>query len=79
MPSTTTPPILLEIRDAIARITLNRPEQANVLNDDTGQAFIGVVRPVVLRQLAEGLAAIRRKTRAALVCTLKARARLCLR
>lgn len=46
MPSTPTPPILLEIRDAIARITLNRPEQANVLNDETGQAFIGVVRQV---------------------------------
>lgn len=37
------PPILLEIRDAVAYVTLNRPEQANVLNDEMSAAFIETV------------------------------------
>lgn len=36
------PPILLNIEDAVGHITLNRPEQANVLDEATGQALIGV-------------------------------------
>ncbi len=39
-----TPPILLDIRDAVAYVTLNRPEQANVLDDATGQALVEVAR-----------------------------------
>lgn len=37
-----TPPILLNIHDAIAHITLNRPEQANVLDEATGEALVKV-------------------------------------
>ena len=36
------PPILLSIQDAVAHITLNRPEQANVLDEATGQTLIKV-------------------------------------
>lgn len=41
-----TPPILLEIRDAIAYVTLNRPEQANVINDESIPVFIETVDKV---------------------------------
>ncbi len=41
-----TSPILLDIRDAVAYVTLNRPEQANVLDDATGKAFIEVTHQV---------------------------------
>ena len=45
-----TSPILLDIQDAVAHITFNRPEQANVLDDAMGQAFIDVVGQVTLAQ-----------------------------
>ncbi|MBS3996898.1 MAG: enoyl-CoA hydratase/isomerase family protein [Hydrogenophaga sp.] len=41
-----TPPILLDIQGAVAHITFNRPEQANVLDEDTGRAFIEVTQRV---------------------------------
>lgn len=41
-----TSPILLDIQDAVARITFNRPEQANVLDAATSQAFVEVTQQV---------------------------------
>ena len=46
-----TSPILLDIRDTVAYITFNRPEQANVLDDATGYAFIDVTRQVADAQV----------------------------
>lgn len=40
-------PILLKIQDAIAHITLNRPEQANVLDEATGEALIKVTHDLM--------------------------------
>lgn len=45
-----TSPILLDIRDTVAYVTFNRPEQANVLDDATGKAFIEVTRQVAEAQ-----------------------------
>ncbi len=39
-------PILLDIQDAIAQIIFNRPDQANALDEATGQAFISAVDQV---------------------------------
>lgn len=47
---TMTPPILLDIRDHVATLTLNRPEQANVLDDATGAAFVEAVGEVAAAQ-----------------------------
>jgi enoyl-CoA hydratase/carnithine racemase len=58
-----TSPILLDIRDSVAYVTLNRPEQANVLNDASGQALIEVTR-----QLADAQA--RGEVRAVLLAAL---------
>lgn len=45
-----TPPILLDIQGAVAHITFNRPEQANVLDEDSGRAFIEVTQQVLQAQ-----------------------------
>ena len=45
-----TPPILLDIRDAVAYVTLNRPEKANVLDDASGQALIEVTHQLAHAQ-----------------------------
>lgn len=58
-----TPPILLDIRDAVAYVTLNRPEQANVLDDASGPALIEITR-----QLADAQA--RGEVRAVLLAAL---------
>lgn len=45
-----TSPILLDIRDAVAHITLNCPERANVLDDAMGQALVDVSQQVTQAQ-----------------------------
>ncbi|MEZ5646293.1 MAG: enoyl-CoA hydratase-related protein [Burkholderiaceae bacterium] len=53
-----TPPILLDIQDAVARVTLNRPDQANVLDEAMGQAFIDVTQQLVLAQQSGAVRAV---------------------
>lgn len=53
-----TPPILLDIQDTVARVTLNRPEQANVLDEAMGQAFIDVTRQLAQAQQAGAVRAV---------------------
>lgn len=52
------PPVLLQIEDAVARLTLNRPDQGNVLDDAMAAAFIAAVRQLAESQARGALRAV---------------------
>lgn len=53
-----TPPILLDIQDTVAHITLNRPAQANVLDNATSDAFIEAAHQVAQAQQVGAVRAV---------------------
>jgi 2-(1,2-epoxy-1,2-dihydrophenyl)acetyl-CoA isomerase len=63
-----TPPILLDIQGAVAHITFNRPEQANVLDEDSGRAFIEVTQQVRQEQQRGTVRAVLLATRGPHFC-----------
>lgn len=52
------PSVLLHVEDAVAHITLNRPEQANVLDEDTSRRLIDAIHQVADRCAAGQVRAV---------------------